>query len=111
MQRDVLRVASDDWSEITLAEVMCAVQAVCKIGIRDMRSPRRSANLVRARFIYFAAAHKFTSRSTTQIGMAMGNRDHTTVLHGMKRVAKDRWQFEPELSQVYAQFQRAKEAA
>jgi chromosomal replication initiator protein len=43
--------------------------------------------LLRPRFAFCALAKEFTSLSYPQIGMMLGNRDHTTILHAVRRAA------------------------
>jgi hypothetical protein len=50
-----------------------------------LRSPSRSPRLVRARWAAMAAARSETDASLPQIGRIL-NRDHTTVLHGLRRM-------------------------
>lgn len=62
------------------------VCAATDISINDVCSSRRTKIHVRARHLYFWIARKFTGLSLPQIGMISGGRDHTTVLHGCRRV-------------------------
>lgn len=52
----------------------------------EIRSPRRTKTLCDARHCAMWLLRKYTTRSTTDIGRFLGDRDHTTVLHGVKRV-------------------------
>ena len=59
----------------------------------DMRSARRTANIVRPRQVAMYLAKTLTLRSLPEIGRRFGGRDHTTVLHAVRKitalVAKD----------------------
>ncbi|MEN6302287.1 MAG: helix-turn-helix domain-containing protein [Armatimonadia bacterium] len=77
---------------------------MCGVSITDLRSERRHAKSVRARQIYFFVARKLTPRSLPAIGREAGDRDHSTVLHGVRKVEAKRAHFEPELSQILAHF-------
>ena len=51
-----------------------------------MHSPRRSRSVARPRQIAMYLAKSITSRSLPEIGRKFGGRDHTTVMHGVKRI-------------------------
>ena len=84
----------------TLREVLRMVEKVTKVGMMDLISPRRACTIVRARTIYYAAAKAVTPKSVPAIGRACGGRDHSTVLHGIRRAAEKRPLYEPELTRV-----------
>ena len=50
----------------------------------ELRSARRSKNVVRARHEVFWRCKQETTASLPQIGRLMGGKDHTTVLHGIR---------------------------
>ena len=77
------------------------VSHVCQIGVANFKGRSRRAGAVRARHIYFYAARQL-GMSFTRIGIASGNRDHSTVLHGILKVDAGRDYYEPELSIVLA---------
>lgn len=87
---------------ITLERILRAVARETKVPYREIVSDRRFAPATRARAIYYAAARELTGRSLPAIGKACHGRDHSTVLHGVQKVAKNREAFEPELSRVIA---------
>jgi chromosomal replication initiation ATPase DnaA len=55
------------------------------VNVEDIRSPNRSVRFVRPRMEYCWLARNKTSLSFRQIGRFIGNRDHTTVLHAVRR--------------------------
>jgi hypothetical protein len=61
-----------------------AVAKAHSVSFREMISPRRYRHLAHARqeAIYLMA--KYTTLSLGQIGKILGNRDHTTILHGLR---------------------------
>jgi chromosomal replication initiation ATPase DnaA len=64
------------------------IRRVCKaygLPIRDMLSPRRQKYLNQPRQHAMYLCKIYTDLSLPQIGKAFGNRDHTTVLHGIAR--------------------------
>lgn len=69
-------------------DLILAVSEVTQIPVNVLRSPRRHRDAVKARFVYYALARVYTSASLPQIGRAAGNRDHSTVLHGIRRAAE-----------------------
>lgn len=74
------------------------------VPVDDMKSARRSKDFVRARMIFYKAAYAVTKCSTLKIGYYAGRRDHSTVIHGLRVVDKDRSRFEPELSDILSAF-------
>lgn len=64
-------------------------QAVCrKFGFKleHLNSQRRFAPLVRARQIGVYLSKTLTGRSLPEIGRRFGGRDHTTILHAVRRI-------------------------
>jgi hypothetical protein len=68
--------------------LMKVVSLVTDFPILELTSQQRAAQLVKARHILFWLCKRFTSRSYPEIGRKCGGRDHTTVLHGVRRVTK-----------------------
>lgn len=56
----------------------------------DVISHRRDQRLVRARHVAAWIATRLTTYSLPQIGAAMGGRDHTTILHGVRKIDRER---------------------
>lgn len=56
------------------------------IGLDDMISKRRAREIARPRQIAMYFCKKFTKRSLPDIGRRFGGRDHTTVMHAVKRI-------------------------
>ena len=81
--QDVLR-AHD--RRITIEEIQKRVAAHFNIRLGDMYSARRARNVARPRQVAMYLAKQLTSRSLPEIGRKFGGRDHTTVMHGVKRV-------------------------
>ena len=52
----------------------------------DMHSSRRSRNIARPRQIAMFLSKNLTTRSLPEIGRKFGGRDHTTVIHAIKKV-------------------------
>ncbi len=90
-QRDFLHVASDDMrtfddKRITLSSIIVAVAVATQVLPNEIRSPRRLRYIVAARHVYFWIARNYTSRSFPEIGRFCSRMDHTTVMHGVKKV-------------------------
>jgi chromosomal replication initiator protein len=57
-----------------------------KIKISDLLSKRRSRSIARPRQVAMALSKELTNHSLPEIGNAFGGRDHTTVLHGVRKI-------------------------
>lgn len=80
-------------SDIAVHEVLRIVSEETGISEEDIISPCKRQEIVDARYIYFAALkHKF-NLSLEKIGKMVGNRDHTTVINGLRRF-EDRYKYE-----------------
>ena len=82
---DVLR-AHD--RRVTIEEIQRKVAEHYNIRLTDMASPRRARNVARPRQVAMYLAKQLTQRSLPEIGRRFGNRDHTTVMHAVSRVAE-----------------------
>lgn len=80
---DLLRANS---RKITIDEIQKRVAEHFSIKITEMSSSRRARAVARPRQIAMYLAKKLTTRSFPEIGRKFGNRDHTTVLHGVRRI-------------------------
>ena len=56
------------------------------LNIQEMLSPRRSRSLARPRQIAMYLAKQHTTNSLPDIGRKFSNRDHTTVIHAVKKI-------------------------
>ncbi|MBU0643248.1 MAG: chromosomal replication initiator protein DnaA, partial [Alphaproteobacteria bacterium] len=52
----------------------------------DMIGPKRVRSIARPRQVAMYLAKQLTSRSLPEIGRRFGGRDHTTVMHGVRRI-------------------------
>jgi chromosomal replication initiator protein len=73
---------------ITIEEIQRRVSEHYKIRLTDMASPRRARAVARPRQVAMYLAKQLTTRSLPDIGRRFGNRDHTTVMHAVSRVAE-----------------------
>jgi len=81
--KDLLR-AND--RKVTVEDIQKAVAGHYHIKVSDMHSGRRSISVARPRQIAMYLAKQLTSRSLPEIGRKFGGKDHTTVMHAIKRV-------------------------
>ena len=81
--QDLLR-ASD--RRTTIDQIQKKVAEHFNVKISDMHSARRSRAVARPRQIAMFLAKNLTSRSLPEIGRKFGGRDHTTVIHAIKKV-------------------------
>ncbi len=81
--RDLLR-AND--RRVTIDEIQKKVAEYYSIRLSDMHSPRRARTVARPRQVAMYLCKQLTSRSLPEIGRKFGGRDHTTVLHAVKKV-------------------------
>jgi chromosomal replication initiator protein len=80
---DILR-ASD--RKVTVEEIQRRVSEHYNIRLSDLIGPRRVRTLARPRQIAMYLAKQLTTRSLPEIGRRFGGRDHTTVMHGVRRI-------------------------
>src|SRR5262245_22293811 len=69
------------------------------IDVHEIIGPRRHQKLIEARHIAAHLAVRLTAKSLPEIGRAMGNRDHTTIIHANRNIAVRR-QHDPNLDRV-----------
>ena len=71
--------------ELSLSAIGTTVARYFRLKVADIRSSSRKQNLVRARSLAMFIARQMTSKSMHQIGEYFGGRDHTTVLHAVRK--------------------------
>jgi hypothetical protein len=71
---------------VSIEDIQGAVERHCKVGHLDLISARRTASLVRPRQIAMFLARHLTPNSLPVIGRQFGGRDHTTVLHAVRKI-------------------------
>lgn len=81
--KDLLR-AND--RSVTIEEIQRRVAEHYNIKLADMSSPRRARQVSRPRQIAMYLAKQLTTKSLPDIGRGFGGRDHTTVMHAVKKV-------------------------
>lgn len=81
--KDLLAVQS---RQISIENIQKTVADYYKIKVSDMYSKKRTRVVARPRQMAMAIAKELTSLSLPDIGEAFGGRDHTTVLHGYRKI-------------------------
>jgi chromosomal replication initiator protein len=71
---------------ITIDEIQKRVAEHFNIRIADMHSARRARAVARPRQVAMYLAKQLTSRSLPEIGRKFGGRDHTTVIHAVRKI-------------------------
>ncbi len=80
---DILRQSD---RKVTMDEIMRKTCDYYNVRLSDMISPKRSRNIARPRQMAMYLAKQLTSRSYPEIGKRFGNRDHTTVIHAVRKI-------------------------
>jgi chromosomal replication initiator protein len=83
--RDLLAVQN---RQISVENIQKTVAEYYKIRVSDMHSKKRSRAVARPRQVAMALAKELTQLSLPEIGSNFGGRDHTTVLHACRQIAK-----------------------
>lgn len=73
---------------ITIENIQKTVAEYYKIRSSDLLSNRRSRSITRPRQVAMALSKELTNHSLPEIGASFGGRDHTTVLHGCRKIAE-----------------------
>jgi chromosomal replication initiator protein len=74
---------------IKIEDILRIVSRHYGVSRNDLLSPRRQRSVVRPRQIGMYLAKQLTSRSLPEIGRRFGNRDHTTVLHAIRKISDE----------------------
>jgi len=85
--KDLLSVSN---GQITVENIQKTVADYYKIKVADMYSRRRPANIALPRQIAMYLAKELTQKSLPEIGDLFGGRDHTTVLHAVRKISEAR---------------------
>ncbi|WP_341313780.1 chromosomal replication initiator protein DnaA [Paraburkholderia sp. IMGN_8] len=85
--KDLLTVQN---RQISVENIQKTVADFYSIKVADMYSKKRPANIARPRQIAMYLAKELTQKSLPEIGELFGGRDHTTVLHAVRKIAAER---------------------
>jgi chromosomal replication initiator protein len=82
--RDLIRPA--ELKRVRIEDIQRVVARQYNVSRADLLSSRRTANVVRPRQVAMYLAKILTLRSLPEIGRRFGGRDHTTVLHAVRKI-------------------------
>lgn len=85
--KDLLSVQN---RQISVENIQKTVADFFRIKVADMYSKRRPANIARPRQIAMYLTKELTQKSLPEIGELFGGRNHTTVLHAVRKIAQER---------------------
>ena len=89
MAKNVLRdIIGDKRKVVTMDDIEEAVAERFHLKISEMKSHRRSKTLVHPRQIAMYLCRELTNSSFPEIGRHFGGKDHTTIIHACKQIAK-----------------------
>jgi chromosomal replication initiator protein len=80
---DILRASE---RKVSIEEIQRHVSEHYNIRLSDMIGPKRVRTFARPRQVAMYLCKQLTSRSLPEIGRRFGGRDHTTVMHGVRRI-------------------------
>lgn len=87
--KNVLRdIISDTKKVVTMDDIQEAVSARFQVRIGELKSRRRSKNIVHPRQIAMYLCRELTSASFPEIGRHFGGKDHTTIIHACRQITK-----------------------
>lgn len=80
---DILRTND---RKVSIDDIQRKVAEHYNIRLADMMGPKRARNLARPRQIAMYLSKQLTNRSLPEIGRRFGGRDHTTIMHGVRKI-------------------------
>lgn len=95
-------------SEATAPLIEDIKRTVCKyygVTLADLLSPKQQDKIVKPRQVVMYLAKSLTARSFPEIGRRLGGRDHSTIVHGVRKMAalvKSDWQIAYDVAHVEA---------
>ncbi len=87
--RDLLSIQN---RQVSVENIQKTVADFYKIKVADMYSKKRPASIAKPRQIAMYLAKELTQKSLPEIGELFGGRDHTTVLHAVRKISTERQQ-------------------
>lgn len=106
MTRDVLQdlIRAND-RKVTIDEIQRTVADYYNVRLSELLSQRRARIIARPRQVAMYLSKQMTSRSLPDIGRRFGGRDHTTVMHGVRKI-EDLCRTDSQLSDDIARLSR-----
>ncbi len=77
----------EEQSVVTICQIKSLVSELFSVSLEDLDSTNRSERVSSARQVAMTLAREFTSMSLPAIASAFGRKDHSTVIHGINRIA------------------------
>jgi hypothetical protein len=74
------------WDSMWHHDLVTLRPRVRDVSIKDILSSRRQADIIRPRHVAMYLAKMLTPRSMAEIGSRFGGRDHTTIMHAVKKI-------------------------
>ena len=84
--RDLIR--RQESRPVRIEDILKAISQLYNVPKTELLSARRAQSVVRPRQIGMYLAKKLTARSLPEIGRRFGGRDHSTVLHAVRKIEK-----------------------
>lgn len=81
-------------------EILNAVMYATSVAPHDLHSSRRRWTYAEARQLAYWFLRHFTRLSLPEIGQVVGGRDHSTVLHGIRKVDRQRARFTSRINRI-----------
>jgi chromosomal replication initiation ATPase DnaA len=88
--KELLSVVSpDDDALVDMGTIIRVTSTYYGISRNDILSDRRTARLARARQVAYFLCKNLSRRSFPEIGRKFGGRDHTTIIHGVRKIERE----------------------
>lgn len=89
MSKNILKdILIEQTKEITIENIQKTVATHYQVKTSDLKSPKRLKTLVLPRQIAMYISRKLTSASYPEIGNKFGGKDHSTIIHAIKKIDK-----------------------
>lgn len=85
---EIIEESIISWTPPTLKEICLRVCALHHVSLTELCSVRRNNRIAFARQHAFYLSRKYTMHSLPTIGRQIGKRDHTTILHGVRKITE-----------------------
>lgn len=102
-------ILNESYKKVEVEAIIEAVAEYYNMKVSEIIGRRRTRNISRARQAAMFLAKSLTTKSLPEIGRSFGGRDHTTVIHSLKRITELR-KAEPEIAEDLEKLRRIIEA-
>ncbi|MCM0604806.1 MAG: chromosomal replication initiator protein DnaA [Xanthomonadaceae bacterium] len=105
MAKNLLQIRlPEETPESSVEQIQAAVAKYFHIRVQDLKSKERTQNIASARHIAMYLIRKYTPLTYQEVAKFFGGRDHSTVIHAVKRIA-DSVETDPELNRIVTAIQ------